>query len=745
MQRGLKTIGNAGISNNVGGLTNFFGDGSDGAFNPATILSTGTTAPNGGTVANLWDMNAGTIFTTSTLSNASDQVLFQIDFSSQQYLSGSAGSSPTGMRIFVGTISVGTRTLSLQWSDNASTWTEVGTTPITTADANSGLSGGNQYRRYWRLVLKAGGSNCTFSCQGVAINYNGAIAPFDTQTNFVWRLMYPVTIHSGIVIKQYSSLTLPAGYAMTTDSPCRGLIIYCQGNADITGTIDMSQKAGLAPNGEVIPMLVTKKGQYNAKTSSLLHFNNSITDDNGKVWTNNGAATFDSTNKKFGSHAISLNGTNQWIDTPASDDFSFGSGDFTIDFWMRPNSFAALGYVFGSADVNTAYGSIGVATTTTPRIRLIYHKQGDPSQITADGTTSLNTATWYHVAIVKYGEYLKLYLNGNAEISVLAQGMQIQRCLNKFAIGRAGEYTSNNFNGWIDEFRVVKGKAMYTANFTPPVAEYTYTATYTDTPKTLEKYYQLTTVLQALRGGYGGNGGYGGGSSFSTGRQTQVGIGGSGRLNAGGFGGGGSGGAASDPSTQNMTGGQGGSILYSELGGGVGVTLSKQVAVDCRFYGLPGSNGSGGGGGMGSGTNVSVSSAGGSCFGGGGGGSGGCVSSGSTSVGSNGQYSGGLIEIVCGNNITINSGGVLSANGGNGGNGAAGNYSGGGSCGGGGGGGGSGGGVIALFYKGAYTNNGTVQSNGGVGGSGGALGSGGEAGGAGTSGSAGTIHTQQIA
>lgn len=67
-----------------------------------------------------------------------------------------------------------------------------------------------------------------------------------------------VTPHSGIAIKQYTSFTLNAGHTLTTDNPCRGLVIYVQGNVNISGIIDMSKKAGLAPNSEITPMLITK-------------------------------------------------------------------------------------------------------------------------------------------------------------------------------------------------------------------------------------------------------------------------------------------------------------------------------------------------------------------------------------------------------------------------------------------------------------------------------------------------------
>ncbi|MCD9025737.1 LamG domain-containing protein [Cohnella silvisoli] len=734
MQRGFKTIGSAGINNNVGGLTNYFGDGSDGAFNPATVLSTGTTAPNGGTVANLWDGVGGTTFTTGSLSSASEQTLLTIDFgvnfNSYAYIQ--------QFTLFLSTISTGAaRNLVLYRSTDNATWVQVGTPQsITTSAANPFFSGINSTFRYWQIRLAAGGSTCTLTCQGIGIN--------STSQPTIWNITFPVTTHSGICIKQFSSLTLPSGYTMITDNPCRGLIIYCQGNADISGTIDMSQKAGLAPNGEMIPMLITKKAQYSAKTSTLLHFNNNTNDDQGRTWFNNGGAAYDATNKKFGSNAISFNGSTQYVSTNTSDDFSFGNEDFTIDFWARPTTMGTSAYLFGSFDASQTNGTLMVEKQTNDKLRLYYWLAGNASSFSVSGPTTLVVNTWYHIAVVRYRGVLTLYLNGVPEASVNVQGA-IHRCdTGGFNIGNGGNLGVSYFAGQIDEFRVVKGKAMYTANFTPPTSEFTYTATYTDTPKTLEKYYQLTAVLQALRGGYGGNGGYGGGYSGSTGRQSSVGIGGGGRQNLGGFGGGGSGGANG---LNAVVGGIGGSIEYAELGGGDVLPLTFTTSTSRDLDPIHTFNGAGGvGSGVASSAVTTSAGKGGKCRGGGGGGSGGhqATTSVNGNSGSDGQHAGGFIGLIINGNISINSSGVVKANGGNGGAGSASSVTTN-SGGGGGGGGGSGGGVIAFYYKGTFTNNGTIQVNGGSGGSGGALFGAGEAGGSGTSGSVGTIHTQQIA
>lgn len=244
------------------------------------------------------------------------------------------------------------------------------------------------------------------------------------------------------------------------------------------------------------------------------------------------------------------------------------------------------------------------------------------------------------------------------------------------------------------------------------------------TTKELTAYYQMTIVLQALKGGAGGAGGAGGvtGGSVVTG-----GSGGNGRINAGGYGGGGGGGSGN-----GVNGGSGGSFNYAEFGGDTNTGLGSVNA----GLGQNGASGVGGGGGWGSGNGGN----GGQCQGGGGGGGGGSGTGGiAAGNGGVGNYAGGLILIICGGNITNS--GIISANGGAGGIGGLGGASGTNGASGGGG-GGAGGGVVAVFYRNSFTNTGSITVSGGAGG--GLQAGTGIPAVAGSSGSVGTIVTQRV-
>ena len=47
-----------------------------------------------------------------------------------------------------------------------------------------------------------------------------------------------------MVVKNYTSVTIAAGHTVTVDQPCRGLLMYCNGDVSISGTLSMTGKGG---------------------------------------------------------------------------------------------------------------------------------------------------------------------------------------------------------------------------------------------------------------------------------------------------------------------------------------------------------------------------------------------------------------------------------------------------------------------------------------------------------------------
>ena len=93
------------------------------------------------------------------------------------------------------------------------------------------------------------------------------------------------------------------------------------------------------------------------------------------------------------------------------------------------------------------------------------------NSITSSSSFSANT--WHHIALVRNSNLFTLYVNGNS-VGTFTEGKNMTD--NALTIGSAVDHRANTsdfkMNGYIDEIRITKGIARYTANFTPPTAQF---------------------------------------------------------------------------------------------------------------------------------------------------------------------------------------------------------------------------------------------------------------------------------
>jgi hypothetical protein len=168
---------------------------------------------------------------------------------------------------------------------------------------------------------------------------------------------------------------------------------------------------------------------------------------------------------KFGTGSMAFDGTGDWltfIDTP---NVQLGTGDFTIEGWVY---LSALGSVRGFFSKGTSTTGISLGVNALNQLVFNY----TASSLTA--TTALVISTWYHVAVVRNGTAtgnVKIYLNGTADAT---SGGAINDNFNQTSIGYIGadRTGASPMNGYIDDLRVTKGLARYTANFTAPTAAF---------------------------------------------------------------------------------------------------------------------------------------------------------------------------------------------------------------------------------------------------------------------------------
>jgi hypothetical protein len=164
--------------------------------------------------------------------------------------------------------------------------------------------------------------------------------------------------------------------------------------------------------------------------------------------------------RKFG--AASLKPVLGRVDIANSDDFAFGAGDFTIEGWVYPTG-------QGSPLLNcqATVNSFIPLFFTTATNAVVY--SANYTVITAIPFTA---NTWSHYAFVRTSLHLRVWINGVNVKSADAHPAETYGRNTKTSIGGSSVGTTHSFRGYVDEIRITKGVARYTAPFTPRTAPF---------------------------------------------------------------------------------------------------------------------------------------------------------------------------------------------------------------------------------------------------------------------------------
>lgn len=159
-----------------------------------------------------------------------------------------------------------------------------------------------------------------------------------------------------------------------------------------------------------------------------------------------------------------FDGTGDYLAFPNSALFSFASSSFTIECWINVSSTSNYSIYVNSDSSNnlgvTFYVGSGTVYTyvTAPAGNIVYGMTGPAS--------SVAIGVWTHVAFVRNGSTFTNYVNGVAGTSVTNANAMPSSQANCY-IGTSFNASAGFFSGYISNYRVVNGTAVYTANFTP--------------------------------------------------------------------------------------------------------------------------------------------------------------------------------------------------------------------------------------------------------------------------------------
>ena len=209
-------------------------------------------------------------------------------------------------------------------------------------------------------------------------------------------------------------------------------------------------------------------------TELLLHMDSNWSDSSSNNYSPTTYSTplIDTTTKKFGAGSGKPNSTG-YVTYPDSEDWDFQSGDFTIDFWLR--SIDGSGGNGGIINRAAGYGwgadcpwmiVLGASTVE------FYAKDSSLANMFGAGTLSFgtfSTTQFDHFALVRNGSTWKAYKNGTLVSSYTNSNALYNAPVHPLSIFN---YANQINNLYLDEVRISKGIARWTANFTPPTVAY---------------------------------------------------------------------------------------------------------------------------------------------------------------------------------------------------------------------------------------------------------------------------------
>jgi hypothetical protein len=160
--------------------------------------------------------------------------------------------------------------------------------------------------------------------------------------------------------------------------------------------------------------------------------------------------TFDSGN----GGSIVFDGTDDIINCGSSNDFAFGTGDFTIEVWCNPDTLVA----FDNKGIISISPDGGFAPTTwqirynNQNVRWNYSSSSD---ITS--SSSVSAGEWTQIVATRSGTALTLYINAVSEATGTSSADLSDNGILKIGQNRGG---ADYFDGKIPIVRLYKGKAL---------------------------------------------------------------------------------------------------------------------------------------------------------------------------------------------------------------------------------------------------------------------------------------------
>lgn len=175
--------------------------------------------------------------------------------------------------------------------------------------------------------------------------------------------------------------------------------------------------------------------------------------------------------KKYGSASLEIPSTNSAgleLDSSLPQaDFGFGTADFTIEFWLYPNTVSASKNLLFMLDPGggTNQAKVWFYFSSDGSLRCFIN---NADRINS-GAGALTAGVWQHVALTRASDVFRVFVNGVEKdeqtyvVNLGASGWG--------RLGNRSDISTAGLDGYMDDVRIRNGIAEYTGNFAPPTGE----------------------------------------------------------------------------------------------------------------------------------------------------------------------------------------------------------------------------------------------------------------------------------
>ena len=223
--------------------------------------------------------------------------------------------------------------------------------------------------------------------------------------------------------------------------------------------LSSSEITQLYNNGTKIPQLIGFV--YNTFTDAsgsthTINYGGNIHHSTSKVISGISSIYFNNSSNSSGTDYLSISDSEDW---------NFSGTDFTIEMYIYCTNFSGYPTIISQTGSWDATASWWLGLSTSGQVLFTFAADAvgtwDYGE-TSTGTISLNT--WHHIAVTRHGTTLYQFRDG-VVIGTHTTSQTINSSTNNLFIGKHGPSNNNYFVGYMDNIRIIKGEALYTANF----------------------------------------------------------------------------------------------------------------------------------------------------------------------------------------------------------------------------------------------------------------------------------------